>query len=507
MSKNEMDTLAARLAVVEERLARLEAGVPLQPAPKHVDHIETPAPSIDAALIGKSILIIGGGYVLRALTEMGVLAEAAGIALGLTYALFWVFVADRALKRGRTIVALFDAATAALIAASLIWEATTRLHLLTPAIASSLIVAVSLAMLMVARHHRSAPIALIAVILGCLTCIGVAIGTAHLVEPLFALSIIGFVVSIFDWPLHIFSIVAAASDALALPLIAMTLMAQGHENIPAEMALIAFAVAWLIIPRPAQAVIATALGLGGAAAIAQFHDGDVIGVAIVCIVISAACWFAAFRRSRDDVFAICAAIAAFAGTILVLQPTPLAGVWAVASLASAFAARRWSWDWMNVHAACWALAAALAAGLPSAFIGAKDPSPIVVIVALLAAVALWAASEQAHRSRFTLLTIVAAASIAVTVGGLSDLMTSRAILAMTRTVVLSVAAVVLTGLSSSVPEAKNLSRILLVVCGAKLLLEDLRAGNGVTITVALALYGGAILIVARNRGRTIPQQS
>lgn len=507
MSENAFEAIAARLAAVEDRLAKLEAGhvataahVPNRTIPAQV---EEPAASVDATLIGKSILIIGGGYVLRALTEMGVLAQSAGIVLGLMYALFWMVIADRALKRGKNLVALFDAATAALIASGIIWEATTRFHLLTPEFASALIVGVSSAMLAIAWRQRSVAIALIAVILASLTCIGVAIGSAHLVAPCVAASVVGLTTSWLSkrlqWPVYLTAIIAAASDSLALPLIVMTAVAEGTDSVSAEIALIVFAVSWLLIPTVAQAVIGTLVGLGGAAIVAHVHHGHVIEVAIACFVLSAAACTAAFVRSRDDVLAICAAIAAFVGTILVLEPVALAIVWAAAAVASSFAARRWSWDWMNVHAAVWALAAAVASGLPSALVNATDPSPVVVAVGLCATIALWFEAPLAHRSRLVLLAIITLASMAVLVGGVSDLMKDRAILAMTRTIVLSVAAVVLAAFSNTVREAKTLAWILLLVGGAKLLLEDLRAGRAITIVVALAVYGGAMLLVARTK--------
>ncbi|MGZ7042761.1 MAG: hypothetical protein ACXVH7_13295, partial [Thermoanaerobaculia bacterium] len=333
--------------------------------------------------------------------------------------------------------------------------------------------------------------------------IGVAIGTAHLVPPCLAASVVGLITSWLSrrlqWPVYLTAIIAAASDSLALPLIVMTAIAAGTDNGAAEIALIVFAVAWLLIPTVAQAVIGTLVGLGGAAIVAQVHHGHVMGVAIACFVLGAAACTAAFVRSRDDVLAICAAIAAFVGTILVLEPVALAIVWAAAAAASSFAARRWSWDWMNVHAAVWALAAAIAAGLPSALVNPTAPSFVVVVVAVCATIALWFAAPLAHRSRLILLAIITLASMAVLVGGVSDLMKDRAILAMTRTIVLSVAAVVLAAFGNKVREARTLAWILLVAGGAKLLLEDMRSGRAITIVVALAMYGGAMLLVARGR--------
>jgi hypothetical protein len=517
MADDALDALAARLALVEERLAKLEAAPHLGDAQPVLQSRATPpqpqpAPpvsSIDATLIGKSVLIIGGGYVLRALTEMGVLAQSAGVALGLVYALFWMFAADRAMKRGKTIVALFDATTAALIAASLIWESTTRFHLLSSAVASLLVVLIAFALLAIARRQHSPAIALIAVVMASMTSIGIAIGTAKLVAPACAVAVIGLAVSAFDWPVYIPLIIAAANDSIALPLVVMTVMAPRDAG-RVDIALIAFAVLWLVVPATkrevawpqlGQAVIATLIGLGGAAIV-----GHGTTVAAACLLIAALTYWAAFLRARDDaaiVLAITGAVALAIGTLLTLQPFALAMVWAAAAAASSLIARRWSWHSMNTHAACWALAAAVAAGLPRAIVIASAPSPAVVIVGLAAAIALWSAPSQSHRSRLVLLAIVTLTAIVVMVGGLSDLMTSRAILAMTRTVALSVAAVVLAGMASRVDEAKSLARILLVVGGAKLLLEDLTAGRAVTIVVALAVYGGAIVIVARARSSVL----
>ena len=41
------------------------------------------------------LVAIAGAYVLRALTEWGVLPAAAGVAIGLLYAVIWLWVAAR----------------------------------------------------------------------------------------------------------------------------------------------------------------------------------------------------------------------------------------------------------------------------------------------------------------------------------------------------------------------------------------------------------------------------
>jgi hypothetical protein len=82
---------------------------------------------------GRTLLVLGGGYLLRALTESGALPPLAGVTLGLTYALLWLLAADRAGAKARTLSAAFHGAAAVLLAFPLLWEATSRFRLLSPA--------------------------------------------------------------------------------------------------------------------------------------------------------------------------------------------------------------------------------------------------------------------------------------------------------------------------------------------------------------------------------------
>src|SRR5579859_5268432 len=96
------EELLSRLEALETRVAQLEktgvrsrtadSAVPLGPAP--LSHAGN---QFDVAIVAKCILIIGGAYVLRALTELKVLPNGVGVALGFGYALFWIL-------RSRTIL-------------------------------------------------------------------------------------------------------------------------------------------------------------------------------------------------------------------------------------------------------------------------------------------------------------------------------------------------------------------------------------------------------------------
>jgi hypothetical protein len=470
---------------------------------------------MDMALIGKSVLVIGGAYVLRALTELHVLSPLTGVILALVYTLFWIWAADRDLSRGLRIVALFHAGTAALIAGPLLWESTTRFHLLSPAVAVTLVLCVSTALLGIALHQRSTTMALIAAILATMTSIGIAVGTVSFAAPLIAMTALGVALSWLSlrsgWPMYVTLIPAAASDLLVLPLVVMCVMGKLPYSVSnVEVVLVAFAVAWLVTPATwirGQAVVATMLGLGGAACLAAFQNGHPRAVGAACLAIAAAAYVACSIR-HSIALLIAGAIAALAGSLLVITPLALTIAWAIGAVVSAVIGRRTAWSPMHVHAAVWSAAAAIVAGLPMLFAKAVFSSAAIpgesriplIVAGALAAVTLWLADTDARRSRLVLLAIFGATVIALALAEASA-MPNRAMLATVRTGALAVAAVALSLLSRRVAEGQTLAWLVLILGGVKLLTQDLSIGNATTLVVALALYGGAIVLVAHRRER------
>src|SRR5689334_4161654 len=57
-------------------------------------------------VVGRMLLAIAGAYVLRALTDWGALPAAAGVAIGLIYALIWLWVAARSPVKAKLAAAL-----------------------------------------------------------------------------------------------------------------------------------------------------------------------------------------------------------------------------------------------------------------------------------------------------------------------------------------------------------------------------------------------------------------
>ena len=512
------------LEALDERLVRVEAAIHAIEARLA---IETPAPavqlpppepevqSMDMALIGKSVLVIGGAYVLRALTELHVLGPITGVILALVYTLFWIWAADRDLSRGLRVVALFHAGTAALIAGPLLWESTTRFHLLPPSVAVGLVLCVSSGLLAIALHQRSTTMALISAILATMTSIGIAIGTTALAAPVIAMTALGVALAWLSlrshWPMYVTLIPAAASDLLVVPLVVMCAMGKlPYGVMKVEIALVAFVVAWVITPATwirGQAVVATMLGLSGAAFLAAFQNGHPRAVGAACLTIAAAAYVACALR-HSIALLIAGAIAALMGSLLVLTPLALTIAWAIGAAVSAAIGRRTSWIPLHVHAALWSATAAIVAGLPMLFaralfspVATPEESRLPLIVAgALAAITLWLTDAGARRSRLVLLAIFGATVIALALADASA-MSNRAMLATVRTGALAVAAVALSLLSRKVPEAQTLAWVVLILGGAKLLAQDLAIGNATTLVVALALYGGAIVLVAHRRER------
>ena len=453
VAATEMELLESRVARLEEALCSIErrmAGLERPPRTESaVEMVEesSPAPRFDFALIGKSVLIVGGAYLLRALTEVGFVPQRAGVVLAFVYAMAWIAIADRALARGRRIAALFDASTAALIAAALIWEATTRFHLFSPLIASVLTAVAALALLAVAVRRESSAVAMMAAALLTFTSIGVAIGTGVVLPAAIAASLVGVVALRLRMESYVTLIFATVGDFLALVLTAMALLDRAPRP-AAAIALASMAVLWVVAiearprwPESIQTAAALIIGAGGASLIV--FDAFTLAIGWSAVAVTTA----AIGRWSER-----------------LQWTLQSPVWTLAATIAAFT--------LETRATLW-------------------------IVGALAAIALALVPVVVPLARLTLLGIV---TLIVLAGANASLTAVDAgVLAMERSVILALTAVLLSLLGRVRPEAAILARVVLAFAGLKLLVDDFRVGRATTIVVALAVYGTAMVILARRR--------
>jgi len=126
----QIQDLQRRVLALEERLGNtVPFAGPEKPAAApslaRAAAAEGPLQPNTLPVVGKVLVAIAGAYVLRTLTDFGVMPRAIGVTVGLLYALLWLFIAARPRLVGKLPIAL-TCATSMLILAPLTWEASQR---------------------------------------------------------------------------------------------------------------------------------------------------------------------------------------------------------------------------------------------------------------------------------------------------------------------------------------------------------------------------------------------
>jgi hypothetical protein len=107
------------------------------------------------------LVVMAGAYVLRALTDFGVMPPAAGVTIGLLYAVVWLFIAAR-LPGGEKFAITLTCSTSMLIMGSLIWEASERLKVMSSWTTSSVLIGFFCLGLALSWRHRQIIISAVA---------------------------------------------------------------------------------------------------------------------------------------------------------------------------------------------------------------------------------------------------------------------------------------------------------------------------------------------------------
>lgn len=559
--ENRVAELEVRLAAVERRLSQLEREGPGPPAPGETAPGETaPAPTLSegfvpnaSTLIGRVLLILGGAYLLRAITEFRVVPTAFGISLGATYALFWLFMAYRkGSDETQRATALFYGGASILLAMPLLVEATGRFELLSGAqgiLALTVLCAVSL-WVAAARDMK---------LLGWLITIG-GIGTALVVLRLSRSAV----------PASAFLVFLGAASLWAGYLRhwkgPQWLGALGANAGVLALALLGTSDQWTVEPLSAfvlgaillvtyigsfalrshrrgqnlgvfeavQALMAVGVTFAAASVASRAGQIGMSQVGIPSLLLAGTAYALAFtpgtRNARGRNFYFYSSLGLLLlvfGSALVLSPAVAAAAWSVLALAMAWLSGRYGRVSLSLQCTFLLVAAGISSGILAtgiqAFAGGNLAlwPPLIpwhLIIALTTVACLFIPVAQ-HSERWGTAAglpqlIVLALSvwevgglmvayIAPLVAGVGTSHADLAILAALRTAVLSAASVTL-ALSSRYhrwPEARWLVYPVLVLVGIKLFLEDFPNGQPVTLFVALALVGSALMLVARLLGR------
>jgi hypothetical protein len=554
----------ARVQVLERGTVRAAARRPATTASSSAAAVAGAAaagagvPSAASAFtfVGRTLLVLAGAFVLRALTDAGTLAAPLGVALGLAYAGTWIALADRAGRAGASWSAGFHGATAAVVGFPLLFEAVFKFRLLSPAAASALLAGLTGVALAVAARRRLEGLAWLVSLAGAATASALALAplTGRATFPaLFAIALgvatlwLGYVLDWHGprWP------IALVADVLVAVVSLRALSAGGGEGAGAAFAVeAALMLAYLgsiaartlllgrrVVPFEVfQTAAALAVGLGGAAAVASRSGG---GAELLFGLVAFACGLGAYgvafafveRRHQGAAnfgfYSSVAILLVLAGSALVLDGAALPVAWATFAVVTAALSRRSGRLTLAAHGAAYGVAAALAAGLLShageVSFGSPEeawpPAGLAPLAVLAAAVATAWLAAPARRERgyqripqALLVAAVACSAAGVAVGWLVPLVAgvpgagaAPGAVATVRTAVWVAGAVLLTwlGRRDAWLEASWLVYPALAAIGLKILLEDLQRSRPATLFLAFALYGGALIVVSRVRHRPV----
>lgn len=547
--------LESRLAAVEQRLYALEGAQPGTSATIE----EAPAPDLGegflsnaSTLIGSVLLIFGGAYLLRAITDLQLVNTAFGIFLGAAYALLWLFMAYRTGRNNnQRTKALFYGASSMFLALPLLVEAASRFQLLsgqqgiialTIFCALSLLVAtarnlrilnwlvtaggIMTAFAILNASHSAIPAATFLIILGLGSLWAVYSKQWTGTQWLGALGA--------DLGILVLALLTTSDQWSVPPLTSLLLAAVLMTTY-----LVSFAIRTHLRGQNAgmfetvQGILSIGIVFVVATVAARAGQLVLAEVGVPTLFLGACAYGLAFTRetrgARGRNFYFYSTLGlglVVAGSALVMSPGSAAAVWSIMALSMAWFSGRYGRVALSLQCTFLLLAAGVASGILTtgfhAFAGDTAAAwprfiPWHLVIALTTVACLFIPVAQ-QSDRWGVLAgmpqlIVLALSVwevgglivvylAPALAGVRGTEANLAILAALRTAVLSGSAVSL-ALSSRFkrwPEARWLVYPVLILVGVKLFLEDFPNGQPVTLFVALALVGSALLLVAKLLG-------
>lgn len=542
-------TLARELDDVRAKLAVLEAGEQASASSGAVHRDVAPA-EVTAGMVnnwlavaGRTLVILGGAYLLRALTDAQYMPAATGVALGLAYGAPWLLLAARSGGRGAQLDAFCYGLATALIGFPLVWEATDRFQVLSPAQSATLLAMLTAGALVLAAVRRLQSLAWI-VMLGSLvsafclaiitkawapyTVLAMAVGVAALW--------LGYMLEwiLLRWP-------AAAVANLMLLIVTGRAVSEGSPRTAlAIQALMAaayfgsFAVRTLVRRRSvipfevAQVVALLTLGIGGAVYALRASPSAVAVFGFVMFLGGGAVYGIVFgftRLLRDATtlafYATLALVLTMTGLALAVGAGPASVAFATLGACGALLAARHHRLLMALQATVYIVAACAASGLlAAATLAVGYPQDAwtrfggLAFVALAAGVVATATRVRrpvepwgafACIPQMLLLWVMTWIAMGLAIAGLAWLVgggaaIDPAILTTIRTGVLVIAAVVTAyaGRTQLAREAGWLAYPILILTGMKIVLVDFPQGRPSTLFIALAMYGVALILAGRS---------
>jgi hypothetical protein len=539
--------LDQEVAELRARVARVDGGAAARPDTGFVTTLLDPQVNASAvqrwlALTGRTLVILGGAYLLRALTDAQVLPTRTGVALGLAYGAPWLLLASRAGSRGAQLDAFCYGLATALIGFPLVWEATYRFGVLSTPQSAMLLGILTAGALVLSAARGLQSLAWIVVFGALAAAFTLAIATSGWIDYTVLVIAIGLATLwlgytrewlLLRWPaaavahLMLFIVTgrAAAAGSTRSVLVVQGFMLIGYLGSFALRTLVRNRV---VIPfEVAQSIGVLITAFGGALFLIHSIGANVAPVAIGSLVLAAAVYVVAFgfvahRRHQLNFLFYSLLALVLAVTGLALSAGAAAGtvVYAVCAVAAASSAVRARQPVLVLHAVIFAIAASVASGLlAGATMAIARPPAEWLPIGLLAVMSLAVASAVVafpylvpanawgylvRVPRAFLLWLLAwfyiGVATAVAVSLLAGAGGPEAPLVPTIRTTVLVGAIMLVasaGRREQWREVGWLTYPLLVLTGLKILFVDFPQGRPSTLFVALGLYGLALIFTPR----------
>jgi hypothetical protein len=555
--------LERRVGLLEQALQNLERRLPESNVESDLQATANVAPGAKVetadrlsnvtsllSLAGRTCLVLGGAFLIRAMTEIEAVPGMTGASLGLGYAAVWLFLADRDGRRGRLASAAFHGIAAAWIAYPLLWEASTRFHLIAPPTGVAAVMLTTAIALTVAWRHPTQTLSWAVTIAALATLIAFLASTGAIVPV--AAALIGLTGAMIwlayekrwfgpRWPaalvtnLVVLLIISLAARSGGPPELYRGLTPAGAMAVALALPLIclpSFAVRTLVRRREVmpfeilQSGAALLIGFGGAIAVAHAADFNVVALGTAGLAVGVASYGLAFvfveRReglaANFHFYASLGLLMTLAGSALWLSGHALALVWAAIALTFGMLGGRFRRVTLRWHCAVFTAAAAAASGLAGACLdafaaragGAWRRIPATGWWTLAGAVASYTVLAATRRvdarwNRRIPAFFVGSMAVAGIGAAMLDLLTlvpgldGAAAIAALRSGVLAASAIGLgaAGRKQRLAELSWLVYPILTLGGAKLLFEDLRVGKPLSLFAGFAFFGFALLNAPR----------
>lgn len=535
--------LSERVDQVEQRVAALPFPS-LPPAwPGGEPQLQVPSAGPEIArwvtFLGRSCVVLGGAFLIRALTDSRTLPGGVGVALGMVFAATWVFFSHRAAASGAALSAGFHGVTAALIAYPLVLETTTRLGAMSSSVAALTLTGFTALLLWVSWRDRLGWLAWIGVLFCLFTTIVLLRATparAEFTGLLLVLAATTFWLGDrpqwggLRWlPALVLDLVVLRAVLTSTPPVLLYSLAL----VGLSLALVFSRTAAVARPVGAFEILQTlaglVIGLAGAlrVSVEAGHGSGAVASGVLAASLLAlffAAWVVPRRGNRDLDFLFYASVAlgllSFGAALLTVGD--LRGVlWSVLALLTALLGRRKHPQWLWSFAAVLAVGAAFTTGLirgvwqalagpePSNWLALSTGSVMVlglVVLTYLATVpplrpslaraATWASPRL---SAVVLLLLGTAGLATLVLRGFRPFTTDVARLATVRTLVAVAVALSLALIRRRVacPELTWIAHLALSLGGVELVVRGLPSGQPLLLLVSFVFYGAGLILIPR----------